>query len=422
MVSTELATLPGGLRVATTEMPHMSSVSVGIWVGVGGRHEAARLGGISHFLEHLLFKGTAQRSAAQISQAVEGIGGYLNAFTDEEHTCFYARAQAERWPELLEVLLDMYLNSALAPREIARERGVICEEIAMYRDQPAEHVHDLLNAAQFGDHPLGRPVIGSEQTVNHLRRAELIGYLGSHYVAGATVITAAGRIRQVDLVRAIRRRAVRFRPGVRPAFAPAPVLVGHPQLRVQRKLTEQTHVSLAFRTAARSDHRRHALRLLNVVLGENMSSRLFQSIREQHGLAYNIHSSTSFWADVGDLVISAGLEHRELIPALRLVGRELRRLVERPVGRSEFSRARDYILGQMDLSLEGTENQMMALGEQVLCFGAPVPPARVRRELAAVTPRQIQACAREFFCPERSSLACIGPQANTAQLVRVLRG
>jgi len=401
-------------------MSHMSSVSIGIWVGVGGRHEPGRLSGVSHFIEHMLFKGTAQRTAAQISQAVEGIGGYLNAFTDEEHTCFYARAQASRWPDLLEVLFDMFLDSALAPREIARERGVIREEIAMYRDQPAEHVHDLLNAAQFGDHPLGRPVIGSEKTIQRIRRAEVLGYLGSHYVAGATVIAAAGRIRHADLVRAVRGVAARFRPGSRPAFDPAPAPGARPQIRLQRKATEQTHVSLAFRTAARTDDRRHALRLLNVVLGENMSSRLFQSIREQHGLAYNIHSATSFWADAGDLVISAGLEHRELVPALRLIGRELRRLADRPVGKAEFGRARDYVLGQMDLSMEGTENQMMALGEQVLCFGGPVPPSRIRRELTAVTPRQVQACAREFFRPERSSLACIGPRADTAQLERVL--
>ena len=217
----QLTTVPGGVRVATTEMPEMASVSLGIWVGVGGRHEPERFNGVSHFLEHLLFKGTKQRTAAEISQAVEGVGGYLNAFTDEEHTCFYARAQAARWPDLLEVLLDMFLGSVLAPTEIVRERGVIREEIAMYRDQPGEHVHDLLNAAQFGDHPLGRPVIGTTRTIDCLRRAELQGYLASHYVAGATVITAAGRIRHLDLVRAVRRHTGKFRPGTRPTFLPA---------------------------------------------------------------------------------------------------------------------------------------------------------------------------------------------------------
>lgn len=420
MVPGQLTTLPGGVRVATAEMPEMASVSLGIWVGVGGRHEPERFNGVSHFLEHLLFKGTKRRTSAQISQAIEGIGGYLNAFTDEEHTCFYARAQAARWPDLLEVLLDMFLDSVLAPAEIIRERGVIREEISMYRDQPGEHVHDLLNAAQFGDHPLGRPVIGTTKTIDRMRRAELLGYLGSHYVAGATVIAAAGRIRHRDLVRAVRRHTERFRPGTQPPFLPAPDAGTRPRVRLHRKATEQTHVNLALRTAPRRDPSRYALRLLNVVLGENMSSRLFQVIREQHGLAYNIQSGTSFWADAGDLVISAGVEHRELIPVVKLVRRELRRLVERPVGKAEFERARDYVLGQLELSLEGTENQMMTLGEQVLGFGEPIPTARIRRGLRLVTPQQIQACARQFFVPERTSLACIGPHADVAKLEKVL--
>ena len=196
--------------------------------------------------------------------------------------------------------------------------------------------------------------------------------------------------------------------------------MGHPQIQLCRKATEQTHLSLALRTTHRADSRRYALRLLNAVLGENMSSRLFQVVRETHGLAYNIQSATSFWADAGDLVISAGVEHRELMPALKLVFGELTRLAARPVGAAEFQRARDYVVGQMDLALESTESQMMTLAEQLLGYGQPISPQRVRRELAAVTPKQIQACAREFFRPERSSLACIGPHADARRLERLL--
>ena len=415
-----LTTLPNGLRIATTEMPHMASVSIGLWVGVGGRHEPTRLNGVSHFLEHLLFKGTRHRTAAEISQAVEGIGGYLNAFTDEEHTCFYARAQAERLPELVEVLLDMYLGSLLDPTEIRRERGVIREEISMYLDQPGEHVQDLLNAAQFGEHPLGRPVIGTEQTVTQMRRADIVGYLNTRYVTGSTVIAAAGNLRHADLLRLVQGHASKFRGGIQPTFVPAPPVGPAPRVKLCQKATEQTHASLAIRTVARTDERRFTLRLLNVVLGENMSSRLFQVIREEHGLAYNIHSATTFWADAGDIVISAGLEHDELEPALKLILKELRRLTERPVGRAEFGRARDYILGQLDLSLEGTENQMMALGEQVIGFGTPLNPENIRQALRAVTPRQIQACARDFFRPERLSFAAIGPSADSVRLEKML--
>ena len=195
--------LENGLTVATASMPHMASVAVGIWVGVGGRHEPAHWNGISHFIEHMLFKGTRRRNAAQISQAVEGIGGYLNAFTDEEHTCFYARAQHARLPDLLDVLLDMYLDSQFQPDEIAKEREVIKDEIAMYQDQPAEHVHDLLNALQFPRHPLGRPVIGTARTLNRMQRRDFLSYIQTKYVTGATVITAAGM--EADTVMPTRR-------------------------------------------------------------------------------------------------------------------------------------------------------------------------------------------------------------------------
>ena len=275
-----LSELPGGLRVVTATMPHLSSVSVGIWVNTGGRHETARENGAAHFIEHMLFKGTRRRSAARISQDVEGIGGYLNAFTDEEHTCFYSRAVASRLPELIDVLLDMFLESRFDPVEITKERDVILEEQAMYRDQPGELVHDLLNQVQFPDHPLGRPVIGSARSVRALRRKDLLGFLGRRYVTGSTVIAAAGNLSHDRLVQEVERWSRRFRKGVRPPVDAAPAAPERPRCLLHSKKTEQTHVALGFRTASRQDGRRFALRLLNVLLGENMSSRLFQSIRE----------------------------------------------------------------------------------------------------------------------------------------------
>ncbi|MEY2787371.1 MAG: hypothetical protein RLZZ34_514, partial [Verrucomicrobiota bacterium] len=205
-----LSELPGGLRVVTATMPHLASVAVGLWVNTGGRHESARENGAAHFIEHMLFKGTRRRSAARISQDVEGIGGYLNAFTDEEHTCFYSRAVASRLPELLDVLFDMFLDSRFAPTEIAKERDVILEEQAMYRDQPAELVHDLLNQAQFPRHPLGRPVIGSARSVRGLQRKDLLGFLERRYVTGSTVIAAAGNLSHEALVKQVQPWLRRF--------------------------------------------------------------------------------------------------------------------------------------------------------------------------------------------------------------------
>ncbi len=401
-------------------MPRMASVSVGVWVGVGGRHEPAELGGISHFIEHLLFKGTRRRTAAQISQAVEGIGGYLNAFTDEENTCFYARAQASRLADLVDVLLDMFLESRLSPLDIRREREVILEEMAMYRDQPAELMHDLLNAAEFPGHPLGRAVIGTEETLRDLRRSHFTEYLASHYVTESTVVAAAGNLQHAELVELVRRRAGQFRTGKRPAVSPPAEPAGRPAVKMKAKAVEQANVGFAFRTCSRHDPRRHALRLLNVVLGENMSSRLFQVVREEHGLTYNISSALSFWGDCGDVVISAGLDAAELEKTTRLVIAELVRLTRRSPGRAEFERARDYVLGQMDLQLENTESHMMALGEQWLGYGRLIGAEESKSRLAAVTPGELTRVAREFFRPERLAVAVVSPGRGRRPLDHLL--
>ncbi|MBL9173855.1 MAG: insulinase family protein [Verrucomicrobiales bacterium] len=414
--------LPHGLTVITHTLPHRNSVALGLWVGVGGRHEPAERNGISHFIEHLLFKGTARRNAAQISQAVEGIGGYLNAFTDEEHTCFYARAQADRMPELLDVLLDMFLGSKFDPREIARERDVIGEEIAMYLDQPAERVHDLLNGLQFPDHPLGRPVIGTPESLARIRRKDFLDYLATHYVTGATVIAAAGRVDHGDLVRRVRRALPRFRRGQRPTPPSAPKPREGPRVSLVSAPTEQANFSLGVRTCSRHDDRRFALRMLSVILGENMSSRLFQVVREQHGLTYNIHCSVSFWDDCGDLVISAGLDPGDLEKTLRLVRRELERIQKAAPEAAEFRRARDYVLGQQDLLQEGTEHHMMTLGEQWLGYGRLFPEEELRNRMSAVTPAQIRRIAREFFVPANLSLALVSPRKSDRGLARLLAG
>jgi len=412
--------LPNGTRIVTAGMPHMASTAIGIWVGAGGRHEPARLSGISHFIEHMLFKGTRRRTAAQISQAVEGVGGYLNAFTDEEHTCFYARAHGSRWMELLDVLTDMFTDSRLAPGDIERERAVILEEIAMYRDQPAELVHDVLNQLQFPRHPLGRPVIGTPATLRSLGRNELRAHLASHYTSGATLIAAAGNLRHEEFVRATAALAGLFRAGPRPDFERFERPPSGPAVRLVVRDVEQANLGLGLRAVSRHDPRRHALRLLNIILGENMSSRLFQVVREEHGLTYNIQSSATTWADVGDLVVSAGLDPSEVEKTLVLVIRELNRLMKRAPGKAELNRAKDYVLGQFELSMESTENHMMWLGEQWLNQGEFVAPATIRDRITAVTAPEIGALARALFTPDRRSLAIVSPRKQFTRLARIL--
>jgi predicted Zn-dependent peptidase len=413
--------LKNGLTVATAEMPHMTSVSVGIWVGVGSRYEPPRLNGVCHFIEHLLFKGTKKRSASKISEAVEGIGGYLNAFTSEEATCFHARACHDRFDELLDVLMDMLLHSRFAPSDIHKERDVIKEEIAMYLDQPHHQVQELLNATLWPGQPLGRPIAGTPRTLDAMSRDDLLGYLRENYVAAGAMIVAAGKLKHQAVVRKVEAYAAGVKTGTRADWSPVRNGQREPRIRLATKPSEQSQLAIGIRTCSRHDKRRHALRLLSTILGENMSSRLFQVIREDRGLAYSIYSTPSFFADTGDLVISAGLDTDHLTKTLRLILLELRRLIDKSPGAAELGRARDYVIGQMDLSLENTDNQMNWLGEQWLGYGRLFTPAEIRRSLREVTPEQIRAVARDFFRPENMNLALVSPLKSDAQLATVFR-
>ncbi len=387
----------------------MASVSLGLWVGVGGRHEPAELNGVSHFIEHMLFKGTRRRSAREISEAVEGIGGYLNAFTGEENTCFYTRARQDRFEDCFDVLMDMFLHSAFAPGEIAKERGVIKEELAMYLDQPHQQVQELLNETLWPDHPLGRPLEGTEKNIDRLSRAQMVGYQRENYVAATTLVAAAGNIRHAQVLKAASRFARELPRGRRPAFQPVTEEQTAPRVRLLAKDTAQTQMALGIRACSRHDDRRYALRVLNAMLGENMSSRLFQVLREDRGLAYSVHSGLSFLDDTGIVAISAGLDSNQLPQALKLIVRELRRFTETPPGATELRQARDYLIGQFDLSLEGTESQMMWLGEQLLGYGKIVTAAEIKQHLSEVRASQVRAVAREFFKPERMCLAVVSP-------------
>ncbi len=417
---THITTLPNGLRVATVEMPHMASVSVGVWVGVGSRYEPPALNGACHFIEHMLFKGTTRRSAKEISQAVEGIGGYLNAFTSEEMTCFHARAHADHFPDLLDVLTDMLLHSEFAPAEVTKEREVIKEEVAMYRDQPQQHVQELLNATLWPGQALGRPITGTEQNLDGLSRVRLLDWMRSNYLACNTLIVAAGNVRHRQVVPAISRQGRFFRRGKRPVFAPVLIKQRRPGIKLSTRKTEQTQLALGIRTCSRHDERRFALRLLNAILGENMSSRLFQVVREDRGLAYSIYSALSFWDDCGDLVIAAGLDAENLEQTVRLIRRELRRLVKEPPAATELRRARDYVIGQLDLSLESTDNQMNFVGEQLLGYDHLRPPTELKRQLAGVSAADIRATAADFFRPERLNLALVSPLKSDPGLAGLL--
>lgn len=398
----------------------MASVSLGIWVGVGGRCEAEPVSGISHFIEHLLFKGTARRSAGEISQAVEGIGGYLNAFTSEEHTCFYARARHDHFDALLDVLADMFLHSTFDPAEIVKEREVIKEELAMYLDQPQQYVQELFNATLWPGQPLGRSITGTEKTLDAISRRQIVEFQRRNYNAPGTLIASAGRLTHRQVLKAVSRYAAKFHPGERCAFAPAFASQTSPLVSLCTKKTEQTQIAFGVRACSRHHEQRFALRLLNAVLGENMSSRLFQTVREDQGLAYSIYSGNTFFDDTGDLVISAGLDLGNLEKTLKIILRELNRMREELVPAAEMGRARDYLIGQLDLSMEGTEHQMMWVGEQWLGYGKIFPPELVKKRLSQVSAADVRAAAREFIRPDQFNLALVSPLKSARRVEKLL--
>ncbi len=412
--------LDNGLTVATAEMPHMTSVSVGLWVGIGARYEPGDLNGVCHFIEHMVFKGTGKRSAEEISNAVEGRGGYLNAFTSEEISCFHARAGRQHFSEVLDVLADMLLQPRLSPVDVRKEREVIKEEIAGCLDDPQHYVQEVLNAALWPDQPMGRPITGTPETLDSMDGQTLRDYLAAHYVASNIVIAAAGNITHAEALRHVAKYAGRFSSGPRPGCPPAVVKQTAPVVRLLTRETEQTQAALGIRTCSRHDPRRYAIRLLNVIIGENMSSRLFQSVREQHGLAYSIYSTPSFFADTGDLVISAGIDTSKVARALRLICDELKRLRDHPPRAAEVRQARDYAIGQIELARESTDTQMNWLGEQLIANGEFVSPRTIQRRISEVTPGQIQAVARDFFRPERLNLALISPLKSARGLKKPL--
>ena len=410
-----LTTLSNGVRIASVEMPHMQSASAGIWTGVGARFESGAQNGISHFIEHLMFKGTKKRGAKQITEAVEGIGGYLNAFTTEDHTCYYAKAGVRHLPVLADVLTDMVLNSEFAPGEIERERDVIREEIMMYRDQPAQHVQEMLSETMWPGHPLGRPLTGTVDSISSFKRTHFLDFVRRNYNGRSLMVTVAGRTTHDDVVALFQPLLGRVKAGLAPRFVRARVC-GGTKVSLLTQDTEQTHLAMGFYSFGRTDERRFALKLLSVILGENMSSRLFQKLREQHGFCYSVQSGMVTLADAGLINISAGLDPAKLQKALRAIFDELEKICRKKPGQQEVRRAKDYTIGQTLMGLESTSNQMMWMGESLLGYRKILNPAEIEKKMMAVTPEAIQEVARYCFDRKKLGVTVIGPMKDKKRI------
>jgi predicted Zn-dependent peptidase len=404
-----LSELDSGERVISERLAHVRSVSVGFWIGAGSRDETDAKAGVSHFLEHLLFKGTASYSAQQIAEIFDALGGELNAATSREHTVVYARVPDDKLEVALDVMGEMVFAPAFA--ELDAEREVVLEEIAMYEDQPQELVHDLISEATFGRHPLGRPVIGRAEVVSSVSRRTITAYHRAMYVPGNVVVAAAGNLKHEQFERLLlkaQRRAVDAAgkgPRVRPALVKAPP----PSLRFQRKDTEQYHVCMAAPGIARSDRRRFAASLLDGILGGSASSRLFQEIREKRGMAYAVYSFASQYTDTGQIGVYIGTREDNVDACLEIANAEIADIAAGNVRPEELARAKDNLKGRIMLSMESTSNRMSRLGKSLITDTELLSIERIMAEIEAVEPEALAELADVLLSPEKLSAAGIGP-------------
>ena len=413
--SYQLSQLPNRLQVLTVPFQDRESAAVAIWVRVGGRFEPKRLSGISHFLEHMLFKGTGTRSTRQIKKEVEGVGGMLNAFTAEEATCYFAKLPAEHFKRAADVLIDMVKDAALSQKELERERPVILEEIKMYRDQPAQYVHELMSELLWPDQSLGRSLAGTPETVSSIRRKEMVSFKTKYYQPPNILVSVSGPVSHLEVLELARKYFSSQKARGNSQFRPARTVQAKPRFLFVEKETEQTHLVIGFHGFSKRDPRRYALNLLNIVLGANMSSRLFEEVRERRGLAYEIKSGVGYYQDTGSVTISAGVENRKVPTAIQVALQELGKLARKPVPEEELRRAKDYFLGQFLMGLEDTLDHLLWVGEKILYLEKVPDREQIKKEIEKVRAEDIQKVARQVFRTARINLSLIGPLKEKEQ-------
>jgi predicted Zn-dependent peptidase len=413
----ERSILKNGLQVVTNQMEGRDSIGLAIWVRVGSRHERKKVTGISHYVEHMLFKGTKQRTTRKIKEEIEGIGGSMNAFTGEECTCYFVKIPKQYFEASFDVLQDMVNDSILKAIEIEKERTVIVEEIKMYLDQPSSHVHELISELLWPDQPLGWPIAGTIKSVCDIERRDLVNHVRSFYHPNNLLVTACGDVTHQEVLDLTEKHFQNRKKKAPSKFSKARVKSRKKKSKTLflNKKTEQTHFVLGFHGLPRAHPDRYRLAVLNVILGGNMSSRLFEELREQRGLAYEIRSGLSFFEGAGSLTISAGVEPKKAAQSIRVIMRELTKLKRKEVSKSELRRAKDYFLGQMSLGLEDTLDNILWYGERVL-YGGPVPDINeIRNQIEHVSVSELKRIATQIFQRKDIHLALIGPLDDAYQ-------
>ncbi len=400
--------MKNGIRVVTEKIGHVRSVAIGVWIDVGSRDEGVDERGVSHFIEHMLFKGTKNRSAKEIASSLESVGGALNAFTGREHTCYFARVLDEHLNIAVDVLGDILKNFLLNPTDLEREKAVIISEIRDLEDSPADLAHDRLMSAMWKDHPLGRPIMGDAEIISRMTRDKLIDFIKRNYVSPGVVIAASGNLNHQDLVRMIQGK-FRFhesnsRPPVSQSAPPANQSRG-----VVNRGTAQTHVSLGVPAFPYKDRRRYAALLLTNILGGGMSSRLFQNIREKLGLAYNVYSYIDFFEDTGVFGIYLGTHRKNTVRVIDLVLKEIKKMKRNSLSRQELANAKYQLKGSLMLSLENTSNRMNRLARQELLLGEYVDLDETTNSINRVKGKEVIDVALDLFDSDKLSAVILGP-------------
>ncbi len=400
-------TLSNGIRVVSETLPKSRSVSIGVWVKVGSRHEPQEIGGISHFIEHLFFKGTEKRTAKDIAIEMDSLGGEMNAFTSQETTTYYAKVVDEHLPVAVDILSDILLGSKFDPIEMEKERKVILEEIKGVEDTPDDYIHEFFTGTVWPDNPLGRPILGTKETIKALRHQDIISYIDGYYSPKEIVISVAGNFEHAQLIELLNTSFGRLsRAGV-------PKKEETPEFRhavaVRKKQLEQVQVCIGCKGMNYMHEDRYVISALNTVLGNSMSSRLFQEVREQNALAYSIYSYVISYRDTGLLTVYAGTDPANTLEVLRLVTRELKKIKDEGITQAEEMRVKNQIKGTLVLSLESSNSHMSRLARQEIYFGKYISIDDIIRGVEKVTSEQVQRLAQQLFTRENLALAILGP-------------
>lgn len=403
----EITTLDNGIRIITETVSHVQFMSMGFWVGVGSRYETEQQWGITHFIEHMLFKGTDKRSAEQISSTVDAVGGQLNAFTSKENTCYYIKTLTEDFPLAVDVLSDMFLNSRFDNEEIAKEREVIIEEIKMYEDTPDDLVHDLLSANLWPDHPLGRAILGTEESIAAFDHDMLKHYMEQYYTGSNIVVSVVGNISHAQVVQAIKA----VLGGIPKGEPNQCQLAGTAQAGVNSYLKEtaQSQICVAVPGVAKEDDRLFPLSILNTYLGGGMSARLVKKIREEEGLAYSVYSYNGSYSDTGAFVISVGTRPENCQRVIDIILEELEDVRQNGISQQELDKSFNQLKGSLFMGLETVNSRMNKLGRSMLIYDRVITPEENVEELSKVTVEDVKKLAEELFRRENLQITVLGP-------------